>query len=519
MTQKFENPFAGYGRIVRGDRFIGRKESLRVIRSRINPHNPANLAIIGQPRSGKSSLVYEALIERKDEFIARGLIPILITLSTYERSETFFQSLVDECLEEFKGLGKVDAEIQRAADRACEHGLLWNERHRKIQRFFKKVQKTGYRILLILDEFDSARYLFKDNVSDFQKLRELAYQPDFGVILITTSRRSIETIELQAGGISTLSGILQHHYLGMFEDKDIQVFFDRLESADVELSEVLKSDILSYCGGYPYLLDMLGYEIVEMRQKGREIKVEEAVTQIARSLFGHYDQIVDLLEEDKNLAGLIQILFGPVIDVEQVTVNEFLRYGLIRESDDGMYKGFSTHFHDFLRLMERKNSGGDLWPVWQDTEKGLRHFITITMLNEYGELWVEQLEKKHPRFHRENRKTGEPGIFEQCRFAKQKDERIFGKRASQNLIDYTYPHTLFDIIFAEWNSFKDTFGKDKKYWDHRAQHISKIRNPLAHNRDESFRDFERQIAEGYCNEILSVLEGKISLESWASTQE
>lgn len=519
MTQKFENPFAGYGRIVRGDRFIGRKESLRVINSRINPHNPANLAIIGQPRSGKSSLVYEALIERKDEFVERKLIPILVTISTYEQSEDFFQALVDECLDEFKNLGKVDEGIRRAADRACEHGLLWNERHRKIQRFFKKVRETGYRILLILDEFDSARYLFKDSVSDFQKLRELAYQPAFGVILVTTSRRSIETIELQTGGISTLSGIFQHHYLGMFEDKDIQVFFDRLKSADIELSEELKSDILSYCGGYPYLLDMLGYEIVEMSQKEQKIKVEEAVTQIAKSLFGHYDQIVNLLEEDKNLAGLIQILFGPVIDVEKAMVNEFLRYGLIRESDDGIYEGFSIHFHDFLRLMERKNSGGDLWPVWRDTEKALRQFITTTMSDKYGESWVERLEKSHPRFHKKNQKTGEPGVFEQCRFAQQKDIRIFGNRASQNLIDYTYPQSLFEIISAEWNSFEDTFGNNKQYWSQRAQHLSKIRNPLAHNRDESFREYELQIAEGYCKEILAKLEGKISLETRVSSKD
>ena len=515
MTQGFENPFAGYGKVVCGDRFIGRKESLRVIESRINPHNPANLAIIGQPRSGKSSLVHKALIERKDEFVAKKLIPIKITCAIYKQSESeaFFQVLVNKCLNELENLDEVDERIRLAADRACEHGLLWNERYSKIQRFFGKVQETGYHILFILDEFDNVRNIFRDNVSDFQKLRELAYQPEFGVILITTSRRSIETIELQVGDISTLSGIFQHYYLGMFEDEDIQVFFNRLEAADVELSEELKSDILSYCGGYPYLLDMLGCEIVEMRQKGLEIKVQEAVTRIAQSLFKHYNQIVNLLKEDKNLPRLIQILFGPVIDVEQATVNEFLRYGLIRESEDGMYEGFSTHFHDFLRLMERKNSGDDLWPIWRDTEKALRQFITTTMLEQYGESWVENLEKRHPRFHKENQKTKEPGVFEQCRFAQQKDTRIFGNRASQNLIDYTYPQTLFEIIFAEWNSFQDTFGNDKQYWSNYAQHLSKIRNPLAHNRYESFREHELKIAEGYCEEILAKLEGKISLET------
>ncbi len=340
MTQ-IENPFADYGRIVHGDRFIGRQESLQVIDSRIlQPKEPANLAIIGQPRSGKSSLVYQALIERKAQLVEKYLIPIWIDLSTYEESRAFFRSLVPGCLEELEDLDLIDEGIQRAADRASDSQLPWNEEYRKIQRFFKKVRGTGYRILLILDEFDSTRYLFKNSISDFQKLRELSYSPNLGVTLITTSRRSIKTIELQAGDISTLSGIFRHQYLSMFGEEDLHIFFDRLSAVGVEVSDTLKNDILSYCGGYPYLLDMLGCEVVEMCQKGQRIDVEKAVAQIAQVLFGHYGYIVDLLKEDGNLGGLIQILFGPVIDVKQEIINEFLGYGLIRESNDGYTKDF-----------------------------------------------------------------------------------------------------------------------------------------------------------------------------------
>ena len=506
MIHEFENPFANYGGIVHGDRFIGRKESLDVIESRlIKAKEPANLAIIGQPRSGKSSLVYQALIELKEQLVEEHLIPMWFDLSTYDQSEAFFRTLVTGCLEELEDLDRLDEGIQHAADRVSDERISWSERYRKIQRFFKKVRETGYRILLILDEFDNARYLFRNNVADFQKLRELSYQPELGVTLVTTSRRSIKTIELQAGDISTLSETFRRHYLAMFDDEELRIFFNRLASAGVDVSEDLKTDVLSYCGGYPYLLEMLGCEIIEMRQKGQETKVEKAVNPISHALFGHYHHIVDLLEEDGSLDGLLQILFGPVIDVRQETVNEFLGYGLIRETEDEMYTGFSEHFHDFLRLIERKRGVGDLWPVLRDTEKALRQFISATMLEKYGERWVEQLEKNHPRFRRNHPKTGEPGIFEKCRIAQKKDEHVFGNRASQNLIDFTYPQDLFAIIFTEWNSIKHTFGKDKQYWDQRAQLLSKIRNPLAHNRDESLRVFERQIAEGYCNEILSTL--------------
>ena len=58
----FENPFSDYGKIVRGERFIGRGQIIGVVESRIiQPANPGNLAIVGVHRIGKSSLVYKTI--------------------------------------------------------------------------------------------------------------------------------------------------------------------------------------------------------------------------------------------------------------------------------------------------------------------------------------------------------------------------------------------------------------------------------------------------------------------------
>ena len=61
------NPFADYGRIIHGDRFIGRKTIVNNIENRIiHPDNPGNLAIVGMHRIGKSSLAHKVIIEQKD---------------------------------------------------------------------------------------------------------------------------------------------------------------------------------------------------------------------------------------------------------------------------------------------------------------------------------------------------------------------------------------------------------------------------------------------------------------------
>jgi len=174
-------------------------------------------------------------------------------------------------------------------------------------------------------------------------------------------------------------------------------------------------------------------------------------------------------------------------------VDEFLRYGLLQPTDHGNYVAFSAHFQSYLKLIERQSN---LWPIWRETEIALRNVITATMLEQYGEQWIDKLEKARPNLK---------PIFERSREAQQKEEKSFGSRASRNLVDFTYPQDLFAIIFAEWNNFKAIFEKDKSYWDQRAKLLAKIRTPLAHNRDETLYDYERQIAEGYCKEILAIL--------------
>jgi hypothetical protein len=500
MNIDFENPFADYGNIIRGERFIGRKESLEVIESRIvRPKEAGNLAIIGEPRIGKSSLVYKSVIDRKEEFIARKFIPIWINLATYDKSSIFFRSLVMRCMDEMEDLGWLSEPIQRAAERALEDELSWSEGYNRIQRFFEKVRKAGYRVLFILDEFDHARRLFKGDVSGFQGLRELSYRPEWRVYYITTSRRRIRHIEEQTGAISTLDGIFHKHYLGMFNSQDIEEYLERLSSIGIPVSPG-KGALQFYCGGHPYLLEMLGYEIVELFREEQKIEVEQAANRIIQSFLDQYDRMVDLLREDGSLDKMLQILFGPVVDVKQTDVDEFLKYGLIKAYQES-YVGFSEHFHNFLKLVEReiamshsKCDESNLLILWQNTEKILRQIITTKMLNLYGERWVEKLEKSY-------RQKLKP-IFDGCREAQQKEKKSFGNRASQNLIDFTYPKDLFAIIFAEWKGiFEPIFGGDKKYWEQRAQLLSKIRNPLAHNRDEVLQEYECKIAEGYCKEI------------------
>jgi len=495
MRNEFENPFAGYGPIVSGDRFIGRQKDFKVIDSRVlRPRDPGNLAIVGEPRIGKSSLVWKAVMDRREEWVKKRLLPIWLNLASFDKSPMFFRALVTECYDKLEEQQWVTKPIELAKQRTLDDHLSWGEGYGRIQRFFEKVRQAEVQLLFILDEFDHARKLFKNDTSGFQGLRELSYRPEWRVTFIVTSRRTIKHIEMQTSAISTLDGIFHTHYLSMFEPADMKSYFKRLSATNFPVNEVSRKQIEDHAGGYPFLLEMLGFELVQRFYGSQEVNVEHSVRRLERSFLDHYDRLVELMEEEGRFKKLLQILFGPVIDVKEAEVEDFLRYGLIKPTQE-VYRAFSKHFHTYLKLVERSV---DLWPLWRDTEVGLRRLITETMLDKYGETWVGELEKNNSHLKE---------IFDRCRNDQKREIDSFGSRASHNLLDFTYPKDLFHIINKEWKgTFKALFGHEPNYWQQRSQFLVKIRNYLAHNRHQVLQEHERQIAEGYCKEILSILQ-------------
>ena len=491
---KIENPFAGYGKMVHGKRFIGRKEIIQRAEDRINPDAPGNLAIIGVHRIGKSSLAYQTIIEQnflnKDRLIDKRVLPIWIGLSSYDQSLKFFRSLVTRCIGEMKKLGWLTDEIQRLASQVSATEDSWDE----IKDFFTEIHDTGYGTLFILDEFDHARYLFKGETA-FQCLRELADYPDYGLSLVLTSRRSIGDIERLAGSSSPFHNIFQVERLAMFSNEDLKIYFSQFSSVGILMSDENREQVLFYCGAHPYLLEMLGCKIVEMFRQNQEIDIDKAAD--AKSIFEHYDDMIRLLREEGTFDKLIQILFSLAIDVKQIDVTELQSYGLIKLNEHKTYVAYSGHFHNYLLKLHEDSTElpQELTSIWSQTEQSLRKVITTTMSSAYGADWIDTLEKQRPNLKK---------IFDECRDRQKKS--AFGL---SNLIDFTYPSDVFDIICSKalWRAhFSKIFQQSTNYWEERKQFLAKCRTPLAHSYPHVLTSDQRLIFEGYCKEILRVCE-------------
>lgn len=488
------NPYADYGTIITGARFIGRESDVRTIRNRLLGFGGfGSLALIGMPRVGKTSLANKALLEDERKLISRGIVAVTLTLGAYESADRFFSDLISECHEKMDKEKLLSERVHHIAEATLAATPI--DRFSHIKRFFAALKSEGLRVIAVLDEFDSARYLFSGQRQYLHWLRELAANPEFKIGMLIISKRELRQIAARSSGEDATywHNVFMDHHLSLFSESELEVYYEHLASNGANVDSNLKQQIRYYCGTHPFYLDAFAFFIVNGILATGQIELDAIAGAISTSFQQEFGQLAAILSEDGRLDKLLQILFGPLVNVTVSDVNLFCRYGLISKGSNSAYDTFSPYLRDYLRLLAREV---DLWPLWSETEKLLRWKISLVLSEKYGEQWIDVLEKSKPNL---KSKIGE------LRAQQKKEREKFGERASTRLLDYAYPIDLYSIISSEWSFFEGILGKDRGYWNQRFTLLSKIRTPLAHNRDLALLDYERNITEGYCKEIIYLL--------------
>jgi hypothetical protein len=139
----------------------------------------------------------------------------------------------------------------------------------------------------------------------------------------------------------------------MYNPDEILEYYQLFHNIGIFLDNNQKDILHSYCGNHPYLLAIFGFEIVEAFKEGISIDIHSIYKRIQLQLFNYYEQFIELLKEDKTYLKLIQILFGPKIDVKLNDIDELLIYGIISKSESG-YVAFSKHFQGYLNVIHKR---------------------------------------------------------------------------------------------------------------------------------------------------------------------
>lgn len=519
-AQSLNNPFADYGKIVSGERFVGRQEEIRMINQRVLGTAYGNLAIMGLPRIGKSSLAWHAIMDRKEELLAAQTVPVFFATGPCDGSERFFMNMVNLLHDEMEiELDGGNEKYQRLAPKFIGQ-LKEKFDMNQVQSYFKLVKRCGYKTIFIFDEFDSVQSFF--GMADFQFLRELSYNPDTHLCLVTCSRKAIEDIEVIDGAISNFAGIFTDLRLGMFSEEDVALYWEHFSSF-WEVDERYKRAVAYFTGNHPCLMDMVNFGMFNQDiTDGLFSRFDNVKLKLMETL----DSMVKTIEKDHLLDPAIQLVVGPYYNAGQMQIEKLLKYGFIKKVApayketlfDGMKIGpvWDTYcymcFSDYstLDFYRRYYANVPYVALWSETENLLRETVKEYLRLNFLEDWETGLANfletnlPNPTFQIDRWRNN----LEILRRNRDRMIQNFPMMNGCHLADFTLTSQIFDLFIRPgWSWFNAHIFIRGNYseWNGKFDFLIRLRNPVAHNNVIGHMEEEMRVARDYCQEITACI--------------
>lgn len=524
------------GKIVYGDRFVGRENLLSEMRESVLTLSD-NLAVMGMPRVGKSSLVWQCFMFHKEEVMKDDhMIPVFCETGSVSSEEDYINlfftasyncilELVDN--EQYLQINKVYDTYLKEDYQSYKKAITQTDENNAIKSFYKHLKcVAGYSVILILDEFDHVHDFL--TLRGFQLLREISYNPDSGVCIVTTSRKSIKEIEPPNTHISNFHGTFEHMYVGMYNQDDLNSFWSRIEDS-LGIPENVKNQINDMVGGHPYFTDLccLHYYSNE--------KEENILNQgLKLKLFNEFSQIISILERDDLLKSAIQIVVGPLLEnIPETTIVRMKGWGFIKEvsnkektsilgsslfedaTDDKVYILFGSFFSRLFYAKYLLDT--PYWPLWGETERKLREIVKKYVIQKYGEEWYERIKEENKYNYDWLDRFGNM----EKRYNENKDLPIYS--GYNSIIDFAETGQLYYLFIKKY--WKDAFANIFKAtlkditeaqksnvevdaflcWQKRFNTLIVFRRPYAHNNSQYITEEDINIAKFYCLETLETI--------------
>ncbi|HEV3038465.1 MAG TPA: AAA family ATPase [Candidatus Angelobacter sp.] len=490
------NPFSDVGTIVTGKRFLGRQAEVGFLQARvINGSGFGSVAVVGMPRSGKSSLVHNALLSDHPKLLERRVLAVELDAGCCNDFTELFSASTQEISAAAVRCGLATPQLLQLSDSV--KNATSDELFFAVRGFFRVITRLNWRPLVVIDEFDSARNLeYSFGVQrSLHFIRELASNPSYKVCFVLISKRELTEISTKAGYDGLYwANVLTTCPLAVFNDFEVREYFQFLAIQDIDLNEEQQNKIVELTGRLPFLLDAVAFHLCEGDIAFRNGLSE---TQLMKCLKNYYLSVFRSLTDvfsGERLHKLLQLIVGPRNDITPNDLDEFLRYGVIIESGSKVLP-FCPALGEYLRYLGRQI---EIWPLWSKSERSLRNALESKLIERFGDNWEAALGKHRTRFAE---------LLKMCHDQMARELEKFGPSGSKRVLDYTYPQDLFEIMCADWDALgRSLLGGEKQEWAMKFNFLARIRNPIAHNRSDALPDYDKDLAEGYCKEILNKLE-------------
>ncbi|AVH70488.1 AAA family ATPase [Nostoc sp. 'Lobaria pulmonaria (5183) cyanobiont'] len=262
-----DNPFVAAGMIEDPRLFVGRKDELHAIASRMKGDQPTSINIVGEKHIGKSSLLHYFVLTWQQRVLnSSSYVVIYLPLRGVDcQTETGFYEAVAEGL-----LSHVPGWQQRSLQNP------WKTKPLNCQAFsdaVKQWKQQGKLPVLCLDDFESLlKYPDKFDNGFYDNLRSL--MDSNALMLVVASRERLDVYANEHRFVSRFFNIA--HTISLNElTTDEAIELSRLPTRSTNgaaLSVDEQNHAQQWGNRHPYKLQLAGYYLWEARQQGKDIK-------------------------------------------------------------------------------------------------------------------------------------------------------------------------------------------------------------------------------------------------------
>lgn len=365
------NPFVARGMIKSEKGFWGRESETETLYSLLldSEEEPQSVAIVGLRKIGKSSLLYRIAEKRgaqpmyADQLDRTVCVMVSMQAMSSLPIEEFFAAITEELIAQDSGvIAKLVVSPSRSAADPSQ----------QLRQILRLMDREGYLLVLLLDEFECAAANPAFDKSFFDLLRSMAQQWQLAFILATQNDldQLWDKSLISSPHSSPFFNFFQTLTLVGFRDGEVHEYLKTLSHRAGTPFKDLEIGIIKDVGGlHPFFINVAAYHLFQA-----------LLTQHSHQLLPDRDALWMWITQDPTLYSnfkyywqnltpprrqvLIQAARGklskPFAPDIRVNLDWLGRMGLAKRRDDGYYEPFSKAFREFLLELSQKASESEL---------------------------------------------------------------------------------------------------------------------------------------------------------------
>ena len=338
-----KNPYLSRTMIKSRDSFFGRQQEIRRIFARLNASPPGSMSIVGERKIGKSSLLnFVYMRQTREANLDDPERMVMVFLDFQEEKdmsiETFVKTLLGIAAIELRG---------RVAVEDCAHSLDG------IKDFVQRLSNSGYRLAILLDEFDAITTNSSFGLEFFSFLRFLANHYD--VAYITSSARDLQVLcHTKEISDSPFFNIFSTLRLSVFQPQEATELIRVPSEAAGRPLQKYENAVLEMAGLFPFFLQMACSHTIEWMEEHQQSAPDFAA--IRRHFYDeaklHYRYIWDTFDAHERSAVVRVAQQRAIPDALRHVLSELETKHYV-EPVDGKSRLFASTFEEFVQGQAR----------------------------------------------------------------------------------------------------------------------------------------------------------------------